>query len=432
MIGKTLQNHNFRETTQYVLDKEAARLLGGTVMGSDSDTISREFLLSRDLNPGIERPVYHLIDAYSYEDAVTQELSDEFLKDRAIARFAGLVVSAREPELLRRDDKTAYKQQVNAFIEAELYEYQWFCAVHEDTKHRHTHFVASRINLLDGRAIPSWQDHERSQRICRETEKEYGLQPLKSSYEIERRSPTRRQVEAWQKTGVPPVLVVMQDAIDQEVIPGRDLEQLQVALLQNHGISVRGCDRLSKPGIIFEQDTKGEVVRMSGSQLGRGYTLPALQRRLEREIEIERPRVEWVTGQAVEPDPLEDILRVQTEYVHRLVPQIQEIWNRERVGKCQLKTATFGGYQIRLGEEGQLELYHRDRLLMGHSEGKYQGYGLAEPDCMAIKQLNERLRQPDLPQQPNQKTQQQHATNSKQHATNPIERAHSRSQHLEP
>ncbi|MBW4489924.1 MAG: relaxase/mobilization nuclease domain-containing protein [Trichocoleus desertorum ATA4-8-CV12] len=412
MIGKTLQNHNFRETTQYVLDKEAARLLGGSVMGSDSDTIAREFLLSRDLNPTIERPVYHLIDAYSYEDAVTQELSDEFLRDRAIARFAGLVVSAREPELLRRDDKTEYKQKVNEFIDSELYEYQWFCAVHEDTKHRHTHFVASRINLLDGRAIPTWQDHERSQRICRETEKEYGLQPLKSSYEIERRSPTRRQMEAWQKTGIPPVMVLMQDAIDQEAIPGRDLEQLQAALLQNHSITIRRCDRPSKPGIIFEQDdVKGEVVRMSGSQLGRGYTLPALQQRLAREIETERPGVEWVNGQAVGIDPLEDILRVQNEYVHRLVPQIREIWNRDKVGRGKLKAATFEDYQICLGEEGQPELYHRDRLLMGYSEGQYQGYGLTEQDCSAIEQLNQQLRQPELPQPLNQEKQQQ-ASNS--------------------
>ncbi|MEP0872936.1 relaxase/mobilization nuclease domain-containing protein [Trichocoleus desertorum AS-A10] len=425
MIGKTLQNHNFRETTQYVLDKEAARLLGGTVMGSDSDTISREFLLSRDLNPGIERPVYHLIDAYSYEDAVIQELSDEFLKERAIARFAGLVVSARKPELLRREDKTAYKQQVNEFIEMELYEYQWFCAVHEDTKHLHTHFVASRINLLDGRAISTWQDHERSQRICRETEKEYGLQPLKSSYEIERRSPTRRQVEAWQKTGIPPVMVVMQNAIDQEAIPGHNLEQLQAALLQNHGITLRECDRPSKPGIIFEQaDTKGEMIRMSGSQLGRGYTLPALQQRLERERDVKRLGVQLITEGIVELDPVEDILRVQNEYVHRLVPQIQAIWNREKMGRGKLKAATFEDYQIRLGEEGQPELFHRDRLIMGYSEGKYQSYGLTEQDCTAIEQFHERLCQQALPQPLDPEKQ-------KHQESHPGERSHSRSQHLE-
>ncbi|MBW4491174.1 MAG: relaxase/mobilization nuclease domain-containing protein [Trichocoleus desertorum ATA4-8-CV12] len=425
MIGKTLQNHNFRETTQYVLDKEAARLLGGSVMGSDSDTIAREFLMSRDLNPQIERPVYHLIDAYSYEDAVTQDLSDEFLRDRAIARFAGLVVSAREPKLLRSGDKTAYKQQVNEFLESELYEYQWFCAVHEDTKHRHTHFVASRINLLDGRAIPTWQDHERSQRICRETEKEYGLQPLKSSYEIDRRSPTRRQVEAWQKTGVPPVMLMMQHAVDQEAIPGRDLEQLQAVLLQNHGISVCWGDRPSKPGIIFEQaDAKGEVVRMSGSQLGRGYTLPALQQRLAREIEIERPGVESITRQTPEPDLLEDILRVQNEYVHRLAPQIQEIWSREKAGRPKLRAATFEDYQIRLDEAGQPELYYRDRLLMGYSEGDYQSYGLTEPDCTAIDQLNEHLRQQALSQPLNLEKQ-------KRQAINLVERSYSRSEHLD-
>ena len=112
VVGKTLQNNNFKETSRYVLDKEKARILGSTVMGSDSNTISREFLMSRDLNPGIERPVYHLILAYSYEDAATKDLTDEFLLDRSKEFFAGLVVSAREPELLRQEDKTEYKQKV--------------------------------------------------------------------------------------------------------------------------------------------------------------------------------------------------------------------------------------------------------------------------------------------------------------------------------
>ncbi len=232
-------------------------------------------------------------------------------------------------------------------------------------------------------------------------------------------------METWQKTGVPPVMVLMQDAIDQEAIPGRGLEQLQAALLQNHGISVRWGDRLNKPGIIFEQaDTQSEVVRMSGSQLGRGYTLPALQQRLAREIEIERLGVESITGQMLEPDPLEDILRVQNEDVHRLAPQIQQIWSREKTGTPKLRALTFEGYQIRLGEAGQPELYHRDRLLMGYSEGDYQSYGLTEQDCTAIEQLNERLHQQALPQPLDPEKQ-------KQHATNFPRRSRSRSQHLD-
>lgn len=394
MIGKVLQNNNFKETTRYVLDKEEAKLLGGTVMGYETDTISREFLISRDLNPEIKRPVYHLIDSYSYEDAATKDLSDEFQRDRAIEHFAGLVVSAREPELLRKDDKTEYKQKVNDFIETELYEYQWFCAAHEDTKHRHTHFVASRINLVDGRCIPTWEDKERSHRICREIEQEHGLQELQSFYEIERRSPTRGQLEEWEKTGIPPVMVQLQDAIDQEAAPGRSLEQIQEALQQNHGIDSRLVERNGKPGIVFQkQDSKGETVRMSGSQLGRGYSLQAIGRRLEQEIEITPPELELEVEPTLEPDPLEQVMREQSGYAQRLTLQVKEIWEREKAGRPKLKTATFEEYQIKLSEEGQPELYRRDRQLLGHSNGDYQAYGLTEQDCSAMERFNELSRQ---------------------------------------
>jgi hypothetical protein len=402
MIGKVLQNNNFKETTRYVLDKEKARLLDGTVMGHETDTISREFLMSRDLNPEIKRPVYHLIDSYSYQDAATKDLSDEFQRDRAIEHFAGLVVSAREPELLRREDKTEYKQKVKSFIETELYEYQWFCAAHEDTKHRHTHFVASRINLVDGRCIPTWQDQERSQRICREIEQEQGLQQLQSYYDIKRRSLTRGQREEWEKTGTPPVMVVMQNAIDQEINPGRSIEQVVTALKENYGIETIVETAKGKPGVVFlMEDSKGEVVRMSGSQLGRGYTYPAIQQRLEQDIEIEPPEVKSEIEQTIESDPLEAVLNEQAGYAERLVPQIKEVWERKALGREKLKVVSFEDYQIRGSEGGELELYRGDRLLLGYSEGQYHGYGLTQQDCAALERFQaieqqlelERLRQ---------------------------------------
>jgi hypothetical protein len=246
--------------------------------------------MSQDLNPQIQRPVYHLIDAYSHQDAATHDLSDAFLFDRATQRFAGLVVSAQQPELLRRDDKSEYKQQVNQFLESELYEYQWFCALHADTQHIHTHLVASRIHLLSGKCIPTWQDHERSHRICRLIEQEHGLQPLQSYSDLQRRSPTRGQREKWQKTGVAPVMVTMQDAIDQEATPGRAIQAVMIALKEKHGIETKTSPQTGKPGVVFEQlDPNGARVRMSGSQLGRGYTLPALQRRLQAELAAPQP-----------------------------------------------------------------------------------------------------------------------------------------------
>ncbi|NJL56671.1 relaxase/mobilization nuclease domain-containing protein, partial [bacterium] len=247
---------------------------------------------------------------------------------------------------MRQDDKAEYKRKV---IETELYEYQWFCAAHEDTKHKHTHFVASRINLVDGRCIPTWQDKERSHRICREIEQEHGLQQLQSYYEIERRSTTRGQSEEWEKTGIPPVMVEMQNAIDQEAVPGRSLNEVLTALQEHHRIEAKVGYYKGKAGIVFEKaDSQGQIVRMSGSQLGRGYTLPAVERRLEREIEIEPPGAELELEAVEDSDPLEQVMRKQTEYAERLAPQIQEIWEREKTGRPKLQTATFDEYQIKL------------------------------------------------------------------------------------
>ncbi len=86
------------------------------------------------------------------------------------------------------------------------------------------------------------------------------------------------------------------------------------------------------------------------------------KRWLEKEIEIEPPGIEPVaTELTVEPDPLETILQEQQGYTQRFAPQILEIWEREKLSKPKLKAATCEEYQIRLSEEGQPELYRRDR-----------------------------------------------------------------------
>lgn len=389
MIGKVLQNNNFRETTRYVLKKEEARILDKTVAGDEFNIISREFLMSRDLNPEIKRPVYHLIQSYSYQDAETQNLTDDFQRDRAVEHFAGLVVSAREPELLRQDDKTAYKKKVEDFIKTELYEYQWFCATHEDTKHKHTHLVASRINLIDGKCIPTWEDRERSHRICREIEREQNLEQLQSFYEIERRSPTRRQREELEKTGVEPVMVQLQAAIDQETTPGRSIKQVIAALQDRHGIEVETKLNKKKQSIIFTKlSEQGETVRMSGSQLGRGYTYGAIERRLSIEAQIDAPHLKPAVEVEPKIDPLAQVLQEQTKYAQRLAPQIQAIWESERLGRPKLKAASFEKYQIRPSEDNQPELYRGDRKLLEYSEGTYQSLGLTEQDCLAIERFN--------------------------------------------
>lgn len=411
MIGKVLQNNSFSETTGYVLGKEKVKWLGGTLIEYETDIVSQQFLMSRDINPQIERPVYHLIQSYSYEDAATHDLTDEFMLNRAIDHFAGLVVSARHPELLRQDDKSEFKQQVQAFIDSELYEYQWFCAAHEDTQHQHSHFVASRINLVDGRCIPTWQDKERSHRVCREIEKDHGLRPLQSFYELERRSLTRGQTETWQKTGIPPLMTLMQEAIDQEATPGRSFEAVVAALQEGHGIKATVGLYHAKQGVVFEKvDAQGNIVRLSGSQLGRGFTFQAIHNRLGQEVlllpdapqaqVLEESKVELLQETDLaeglrqeqllqEPDLTEELRREQADFAEHLAPLLKQIWQLQKLTQPLLQSAVFEDYSIRLSQQGNPELYHRDLLLLGHadnrdSDNRDPALGLSQPDGDAI------------------------------------------------
>ncbi|HEY9629331.1 MAG TPA: relaxase/mobilization nuclease domain-containing protein, partial [Coleofasciculaceae cyanobacterium] len=427
MIGKVLQNNSFSETTGYVLGKEKVKWLGGTLIEYETDIVSQQFLMSRDINPQIERPVYHLIQSYSYEDAATHDLTDEFMLNRAIDHFAGLVVSARHPELLRQDDKSEFKRQVQAFIDSELYEYQWFCAAHEDTQHQHSHFVASRINLVDGRCIPTWQDKERSHRVCREIEKDHGLRPLQSFYELERRSLTRGQTESWQKTGIPPLMTVMQEAIVQEATPGRSFEAVVAALQEGHGIKATVGLYHAKQGVVFEKvDDQGDIVRLSGSQLGRGFTFQAIHNRLGQEVlllpDAPQAQVQEESDEELlkepdlteglrqeqlpqepdlaeglrqeqllqEPDLTEELRREQADFAEHLAPLVKQIWQLQKLTQPLLQSATFEDYSIRLSQQGNPELYRRDLLLLGHSDnhdsdsGSDRPLGLSQPDGDAI------------------------------------------------
>ena len=281
MIGKIMKNNSFRATTRYVLEKEEARLLdGGTIVEGTTDEISREFRMSRDLNPEIERPVYHLVQSYSYSDRIKQNLDDDKSSELALRHFAGMVVLGQEPALLKQEGRAIYRERVEAFLEEGLFEYQFFVAKHEDTEHTHTHLVASRINLLDGHCIPTYKDHYRSQVVCRELEKDFGLEQIPSTGEVERRSLSRRQVEKEKQTGVAPVMTKLQDVITEVASEhqGFDFEEF-VQTLADQGIEVRWSERQTQKGTQIGISYAMDGVAIAGSKLGRGFTYAGLQER---------------------------------------------------------------------------------------------------------------------------------------------------------
>jgi len=376
MIGKIKQNHSFGKTTRYVIDKEQARLLGGTIAGRDSAVITREFLASRDLNPDIERPVYHLMQSYSYADRDTKNLTDEKLLDLAIRHFAGLTVTAQQPDLVKEEGRTAYAKRVEKFLEDERFGYQFFVARHDDRSHTHTHLVASRISLQDHRAIPTYLDHYRNQIVCRQLERDFDLQQLSSRGEVDRRKPSRKQTDRTQAGEPLEIQTQLQNAIEQVANSHRGISFEQfIERLETQGIEARITQRGKQTGISYAMNG----VAMRGSKLGRNFTVAGLRDRY---------------GIGIEPagqpgtDEVERLKLEQADYTDRLVPIVAAIWQRETAGRPKLKTVTFEKYQIKAQPDRPPELFRRNQLLLRWTGETYKSEGITRQDCEAIEQFN--------------------------------------------
>lgn len=150
------------------------------MIGKTTGKLTQKFMISRDLNPEIKAPVWHF--ALSLPPHETDKLNDEQLVDLATKHFAGMVILAKAPDALK--DKTAFSQRREEFIEDKLSEYQFFIAKHDDTQHEHVRVIASRISVSDGKAVETWRDSFRSQKLLRQLEEEYLLEAVPCSWEV--------------------------------------------------------------------------------------------------------------------------------------------------------------------------------------------------------------------------------------------------------
>ena len=277
MIGKVHKGNSFRATVNYVLQREKAQILDSTMLSTDTENIINEFKLSRNLNPDLKNPVYHLILCFSDIDIESQTLTNAKLVELSMKHFAGIVESAFDYQLLEEQNLFRYQQAVTAFLESKIFEYPLLTVRHDDTDHLHTHLVASRINVLDGLAVTTYLDRTRSQKICRILENEYGLEQLNSSWEINTRSASQRQITNSTNTGILTVQERLQKKIDQIAIAEKyqRFDEFAIAL-QKEGVDVKIYPRGEAIGISFAID--GIAIR--ASKLGRKYTYKGLLRDL--------------------------------------------------------------------------------------------------------------------------------------------------------
>jgi Relaxase/Mobilisation nuclease domain len=263
MIAKQRKGRGFRGLLEYVENKEEAERIGGNMSGQNPRELAAEFKFSRQLNPNVERAVYHV----SLSLAPGEYLSDEQWNE----------ISDR------------YLRQMN------FHNNQYVVYRHSDRENDHIHIVASRISLDDGRCVHDGWDYKRSEAIVRQLERDYNLQPVRGSHDkLERTATTgqHRRIEREQgeydlglRDNPPelPVKVQLQEIIDRATtLKEHDSTNDYLTMprlierLQGEGVEVRhGFTRNGKSkGISYS--FSGQA--FSGSHLGAAYTFPGLQK----------------------------------------------------------------------------------------------------------------------------------------------------------
>jgi hypothetical protein len=255
MIGRQTKGRGFSKLLDYLYNTEHAELIGGNMSGRNARELAKEFWLSRQLNPHVERVVYHVSLSAAKGDVISPykwcEISNRYMKHMGF--------DANQFAIFR----------------------------HANTDHDHVHIAASRIRMDTGKVVHDSWDYLRSEKVLRQIEIDYNLVQVHGSRERLNRTQTLgqfRRVEREQQEynmgnrDTPPEPSIKE--VLQRTIHDLSLDHPQmtilIARLQQADITVRiGSTRNGKSkGISYH---KGGVI-FSGTKLGPAYTFPGLQK----------------------------------------------------------------------------------------------------------------------------------------------------------
>lgn len=146
MMAKIVQGSNFKGVVNYILDKNKdARIIAcDGLLVENKATIAMSFEAQAQMNPRVTKSVGHIALSFSKEDEAR-------LTDRAMAGIA-----------------LEYMEKMG------ITDTQFFIARHFDKEHPHVHIAFNRISN-SGKTISDRNERYRSERICKELTRKYGL-----------------------------------------------------------------------------------------------------------------------------------------------------------------------------------------------------------------------------------------------------------------
>jgi hypothetical protein len=257
MIGKIIKGSGFQGCLCYVMGKTGAVVIDTNMDGNNPYSLATEFSLSWQLRPKLGHTVCHIILSLS---------PDEHLNDvswqKAIAQY---------------------------LKEMGFTNNQYIAVKHTDQEnHEHIHLVTSRVKM-DGSVVSDSWDWTRSQKSLRKLEMDFGLASVPSSRTSDRQEETYRHIEKERTSGKPTVKKQLANKISAALAYTKSLPDF-IEQLNRDQIRVKvERDREGKPrGIAY----KYEGVRLSGSSVGKAYSLPRILKQLEISAsEIVKPNI---------------------------------------------------------------------------------------------------------------------------------------------
>lgn len=243
MIGKIVQGKSFRGLLNYLHGKEGAQCIGGNLAGETPREFAAEFRVARVLNRRLKKAVCHV--------------SLSLPKHERLANDQWLAIAAD-------------------YLTGMGYEHcQYVVYRHYDQDHDHVHLAICRIRLTDGKTVSDAWEKRRAETLIRVLEQQYQLDPVQPSWEKLETAPTTGEMRRFERTGELPIRVRLQAQIDQVAETSLSIAQL-IHRLKAQGIEIRL--RIAQNQRITGISYCLDQVAFSGSQLGRAYTFPGLQK----------------------------------------------------------------------------------------------------------------------------------------------------------
>lgn len=322
MIGKSIVGRAFYGVFRYTLDEgepeedqeKDAHIIGGNMAGRDAKELSSEVRLYRQRRSDIDKPVWHVTIAFH---------PDEHLNDAEMQQAC-----------IHFLDKMGLDRN----------HHQYVIIRHHDQAHDHAHIIVNRISD-EGKLFDLHRDRPRVKAATRQTEWDLDLRIT-----VEKDEQFRAD---------------LRQMIDQVAERNRTLSTFALGL-ENQGITPRFVYRDGQlHGICY----KRQGTEVTGSKLGREYSLPGLQKHQGIDYQAERDGP-FIKGRYVEHSP-EKASGDTRDFLRRAILQAAQ-QHPTLSGFCQAldRQGIHPEFALRRGTLSKLNYYYGDQRASGVQLGE--------------------------------------------------------------